>query len=113
MGIDGCSHRLARIAAQVRAAPVALLAVVLVGLAGACASPGPDQPVVETNVAVPMRDGVVLRANVWRPAAGGPFPTLLYRTPYGKDANRDLVRDPPARGRARLRGGASGCPRPL
>ncbi len=64
---------------------VALLAVVLAGLAGACAAPGPDQPVVESNVAVPMRDGVVLRANVWRPAADGPFPTLVYRTPYGKD----------------------------
>jgi putative CocE/NonD family hydrolase len=62
------------------------LAVFLVGVAGACVSPGPDQPVVEHNVAVPMRDGVVLRANVWRPAAGGPFPTLVYRTPYGKDA---------------------------
>ncbi len=32
-----------------------------------------------------MRDGVVLRANVYRPAAAGPWPTLLTRTPYGKD----------------------------
>ena len=24
-------------------------------------------------------------ANVFRPAAGGPFPVLLTRTPYGKD----------------------------
>ncbi len=32
-----------------------------------------------------MRDGVVLRANVWRPASDGPFPVLVYRTPYGKD----------------------------
>ena len=43
---------------------------------------------VEKNVAVPMRDGVVLRADVYRPAAPGRFPTLVYRTPYGKD---DLV----------------------
>ncbi|TFG40040.1 MAG: CocE/NonD family hydrolase, partial [Candidatus Aminicenantes bacterium] len=64
---------------------VALLAVVLAGLSGACAQVGPDLPVVEKNIAVPMRDGIVLRANVWRPAAGGPFPTLVYRTPYGKD----------------------------
>jgi putative CocE/NonD family hydrolase len=32
-----------------------------------------------------MRDGVVLRANVYRPAGPGPWPTLLARTPYGKD----------------------------
>jgi len=90
MGID-IPSRLGRSDPSLRGAwPLAtrwatLLAVVLVGLAGACASPGPDQPVVESNVAVPMRDGVVLRADVWRPAAGGPFPTLVYRTPYGKD----------------------------
>ena len=33
-----------------------------------------------------MRDGVVLRADVWRPQGSGPFPVLLYRTPYGKSA---------------------------
>ncbi len=42
--------------------------------------------VVEQNVAVPMRDGVVLRADVYRPAAPGPVPVLVYRTPYGKAA---------------------------
>jgi len=36
------------------------------------------------DVAVPMRDGVVLRADVWLPGATGRFPTLVYRTPYGK-----------------------------
>lgn len=39
---------------------------------------------VETDVAVPMRDGVVLRADVYRPQGHGPFPVLVYRTPYGK-----------------------------
>jgi putative CocE/NonD family hydrolase len=39
----------------------------------------------EQNVAVPMRDGVVLRADVMRPQGPGPSPTLVYRTPYGKD----------------------------
>ncbi len=33
-----------------------------------------------------MRDGVVLRADIMRPETGGPFPTLVYRTPYGKTA---------------------------
>ena len=39
----------------------------------------------EHDVAVPMRDGVTLRAEVWRPKGAGPFPVLVYRTPYGKD----------------------------
>ena len=33
-----------------------------------------------------MRDGTVLRADVMRPHDGGKYPTLVYRTPYGKDA---------------------------
>ena len=40
----------------------------------------------EHDVPVPMRDGVVLRADVWRPQGSGPFPVLVYRTPYGKSA---------------------------
>src|ERR1700753_3641592 len=37
------------------------------------------------NVAVPPRDGTVLRVNVYRPPDGGPFPVLLCAHPYGKD----------------------------
>lgn len=40
---------------------------------------------VETDVPAPMRDGVVLRANVFRPLGGEGLPTLLARTPYDKD----------------------------
>ncbi|HEX5191825.1 MAG TPA: CocE/NonD family hydrolase [Solirubrobacteraceae bacterium] len=40
---------------------------------------------ITRDVPARMRDGVVLRANVYRPAAPGPWPTLLTRTPYGKD----------------------------
>lgn len=40
--------------------------------------------VVDSNVAIPMRDHVVLRADVYRPPGPGPFPVLVYRTPYGK-----------------------------
>ena len=52
--------------------------------------------------AVPMRDGVVLRADVWRPAAEGRFPTLVYRTPYGKTGTTDsaIVQKAVARGYA-------------
>jgi len=44
-----------------------------------------DQITVEFDVPAPMRDGVVLFANIFRPAAGGPYPVALARTPYGKD----------------------------
>ncbi|HUJ94147.1 MAG TPA: CocE/NonD family hydrolase [Terriglobales bacterium] len=40
---------------------------------------------VEKDVAVPMRDGVVLRADVLLPRGEGRFPVLVYRTPYGKE----------------------------
>jgi uncharacterized protein len=43
---------------------------------------------VESNVSVPMRDGVSLRADVLLPASGTRFPALVYRTPYGKEAAR-------------------------
>jgi putative CocE/NonD family hydrolase len=40
---------------------------------------------VEFDVPAFMRDGTVLRANVYRPAGRGPWPVLLTRTPYTKD----------------------------
>ena len=43
---------------------------------------------VETNVAVPMRDGTKLYADVYRPAGGGSVPVLLHRLPYGKHTPR-------------------------
>lgn len=39
---------------------------------------------IERDVGVGMRDGVILRADVYRPERGGPFPVLVFRTPYGK-----------------------------
>ncbi len=45
-----------------------------------------DLPIsVEFNVPATMRDGTVLRANVYRPAGAGRWPVLLTRLPYGKD----------------------------
>jgi uncharacterized protein len=44
-----------------------------------------DQIVIEFDVPATMRDGTVLRANMFRPAGGGPYPVALARTPYGKD----------------------------
>lgn len=44
-----------------------------------------DQITVEFDVPATMRDGTILRANIFRPAEGGPYPVALTRTPYGKD----------------------------
>src|SRR5579864_9453173 len=41
---------------------------------------------VEHNVAMKTRDGVTLRADIYRPKADGKFPVLLERTPYNKSA---------------------------
>ena len=50
---------------------------------------------LDTDVAIPMRDGTVLRADIYRPAAPGPFPLLLQRTPYDKGAllTKSLILD--------------------
>ncbi|MEJ2702300.1 MAG: CocE/NonD family hydrolase [Sedimentisphaerales bacterium] len=50
-------------------------------------TPGEElKVVIDRNVPVPMRDGTILRADVWRPDRGGPYPVLVMRTPYGKNA---------------------------
>jgi uncharacterized protein len=41
---------------------------------------------IAREVAVPMRDGVVLRADLLLPAGSGRFSTLVYRTPYDKES---------------------------
>jgi len=39
---------------------------------------------VERDVSAKMRDGITLRADIYRPDADGKFPVLLQRTPYNK-----------------------------
>jgi uncharacterized protein len=53
---------------------------------------------VDSNVEARMRDGVVLRADVYRPAAPGRFPVLLQRTPYAKSSGANAARALAARG---------------
>jgi len=48
--------------------------------------------VYERNVPMTTRDGVTLRANVWRPAEGK-APTLLVRHPYDKDGTNGSATD--------------------
>ena len=43
-----------------------------------------DTSLFTADVKVPMRDGVQLAANIFRPKGEGRFPVILMRTPYGK-----------------------------
>ncbi len=48
----------------------------------------PEHEVVEDRgVKVPMRDGIELSADVYRPKADGKFPVIVVRTPYKKEMN--------------------------
>ena len=51
---------------------------------------------VEKNVEAAMRDGTVLRADVYRPADDGRHPVIVQRTPYNKEfaAIHALTLDP-------------------
>src|ERR1700743_2003084 len=40
--------------------------------------------IVQTGVKMETRDGVTLRADIYRPKAEGKFPVILMRTPYDK-----------------------------
>lgn len=54
--------------------------------------------VIEHGVAMQTRDGVTLRADIYRPAGEGTFPVLLQRTPYNKDNTAEFARQAAARG---------------
>ena len=59
--------------------------------AGQTASPAAVRPPIKvaagaTEVIAPMRDGVKLAGNLYLPTGTGPFPCVVQRTPYGKDA---------------------------
>lgn len=55
-----------------------------------------DNVVVQYDVPACMRDGIILYANVFRPAGAGPWPVLLARLPYSKDSAvaQYLIMDP-------------------
>src|ERR1700730_2941686 len=65
---------------------VTLFAATLI-LLSASATWAADQYAVtfERSVPVQMRDGITLRADIYRPNAEGRFPVLLQRTPYDKN----------------------------
>lgn len=53
--------------------------------AGAQVIPKTDSVTIRFDVRIPMRDGVTLSADVYRPAAPGRHPVVLMRTPYNKN----------------------------
>ena len=79
------------------APPARLAALVLV-----CLSPGvpggargAEAWVAAYDVMIPMRDGILLATDIYRPAVDGaaveaPLPVLLTRSPYGKSRDRDV-----------------------
>ncbi len=49
-------------------------------------SPPPRNDIrMENRVAIPMRDGVILYADIYRPAAKGSYPVLVSRNPYSTE----------------------------
>ena len=80
-----------------RTAALAMLAVVAMGAQSAGQPPagapyprpqGSHEVSIERQVMVPMRDGVRLATDLYRPTdLTGPLPTILMRTPYNKGAN--------------------------
>ncbi|HXP61954.1 MAG TPA: CocE/NonD family hydrolase [Dongiaceae bacterium] len=64
--------------------PLRLFALPLLLAARLAAQDAQPPSIFEPEVKVPMRDGVQLVANVYRPRAEGRFPVILQRTPYGR-----------------------------
>ena len=57
-----------------------------------------SQIAIEQNVIMKTRDGISLKADIYRPVSDGNFPVLLQRTPYNKDNAADFARAAVARG---------------
>src|SRR5580704_15302635 len=67
--------------------PISALSILIsAALLFCCSRPSAAEIVVEKDVAIPMRDGVILRADLLLPKQEGRFPVLVYRTPYGKES---------------------------
>jgi putative CocE/NonD family hydrolase len=78
--------------ARTRASGIAAAAALALMAIGLCA-PTAGATVAMCNVPITMSDGVVLRGNVYLPAATGHFPTVLTATGYNKDAGNPTGQD--------------------
>ena len=74
----------------------AMLAVLLVAVSAAASQQ--YELTIEHDVEAKMRDGVILRADIYRPKSDEKFPVLLQRTPYDKAGAADEARDLAAHG---------------
>ena len=83
---------------RLRTASIVLaLGMISVGLVGNAAE-DTSAVTAEFGVGVKMRDGVTLRADIYRPKADGRFPVLLQRTPYDKNGEKRFGLAAAARG---------------
>src|SRR4029453_13443092 len=61
--------------------------LLVAGLAAIAAPPPPgifEEPYLESDVMIPMRDGIKLHTKIFRPRSEhSPLPILIERTPYG------------------------------
>src|ERR1700753_419782 len=68
-----------------------ILCVVLLstGWSAQVVKPKPQDPDIQEDigVSIPMRDGIHLAADVFRPQGSGRWPTLLVRTPYNRKSS--------------------------
>ena len=64
-----------------------LICLMIVSLGLVQGNPEPDPILYEVKIErhqpVKMRDGVILYADIYRPAKEGKYPVILTRTPYG------------------------------
>jgi uncharacterized protein len=83
--------RVRKVVAGVLAAVGVSLALSAAPAAAADPPPGPCTYSQQRDVPATMRDGVVLRANVFTPDAPGSHPVVLMRLPYNKDVAQTYV----------------------
>jgi len=67
---------------------ILFLSLILASFASATES---NNVIVERGVAAKMRDGVTLRADIYRPKSDGKFPVILQRTPLRQEAEACLA----------------------
>ena len=75
-----------------------MLNVTMIWPSEATAADDQHEVVVTRNVEAKMRDGVKLRADIYRPKADGKYPVLLVRTPYDKQSSSGFGHRAAARG---------------
>lgn len=85
--MNATDRRIEYRAARAATTAVSIAVVLMAGSMGASAQTVRHiyEVTAEKNVPATMRDGVILRADIYRPDTEGRFPALLRRTPYSKN----------------------------